>query len=700
MLKSSSNNWQRELHMKTSNWFYPLIVTAASTVLLTACGAGDESSGEVTISSSDSGAAQDSTTSSSAMATVALGVRFPEPDAFAAWVGNSEAIKVRFYRTSLVSSWSEEQSLIAALDVCDGLDSTTGIVVDGFACDDIESSITTLKGTSAGELVLTRDESVGYIDLTPGNYRMEASFYDGADNVTETSVAYAVLGTGAHTVVLRGYGATWTADSTITPMLLGTASTALRADWDPDAEGDQTAAAALGIANGIVGVHLPSARAQPLGWSSLIDKLSWNTTQLAMTGVRWSDFSAADELQQSAFYVPVLRTPAASGSGETLVPFSAIDSYSAVANDDGSTTSETVYSWSLPSTVMQSYENGVNSLDMVLAESGVYAGTVVLSADLLSYQTTSVKAYYELGALDIDAYANDAYSVAYLNEDSGTWFDETRDDWVSQDLVLANIFLTDWDDSLWRNIYTSLAVTPVAATNGSTLTGYFVESLYTDAFYQRNATNTDEAIAPPLYISAALQKIAQAQGLIASGADGCETYEGDVYKTAVGSYRWDASNQRWEAGTYNTLLLQGGVLTELDEKIQSFQYVIDSLDESDPNYEAYLSAYQYLIELHDVTYRTTILSMADFNEDGVAELFEPGVYIVSGAKEPSCRLTETDVEGGVQHGLECDDFTLGSTLDTTIAQSNGTVCAQAFTLTAEQLADLSAMAETTESSDQ
>ncbi|WP_221795172.1 hypothetical protein [Oceanobacter mangrovi] len=677
--------------MKNNKLFLAITACTAS-LLLAACGGNDGN----TSAQTSSVTAADADSSTADTARVSMGVRFPQSEATAAWVGDRLTVEVRFY-LSLASDWNQAQLVLNAYDGCDSLDDPSAAVIEGYSCATLltDDPDTTKRGELAGSLEFTQDSSTGYLDLEPGNYRVEASFYDDAGTITETSVSYAVLDAGAHTLILRGYSASWSASSTIRPQLLGSPSLTLSSDWDMDSDGEQSLAAALGIADGIDAVHLATLTSWPEGWDSVQQTAPVDSSYVAaaVTPNEYADVvdgvGEFSELSESALYVSVLE----SSQGE-MIPPSGSTSSSTATNTDGSSTLISSHVVRSPATVMQWYLDGENSLGFQFSSASVTTSTTVISADLSSYQTTGVGGGYDFGVYN-STDDNTYYEVTDAASSSHTYWNESQDDWATESLTLLEIsshLATD----IWKDIYTSLAIAPTAASDGSTLTGYFIERLYSSTTYAVDATSSTEAMQPPAYFNAALEAIAVDSGLVAAAVDGCESYEGGGWQQGTSTYKWDSGSSHWVGGTYNTLLLEGGVMTEIDTKVQQFQDVIDSLDDynlSDEQYQQYLTAYQYLIELHDVTYRNTVLALADMNGDGTAELFESGVYIVDGATQPSCELTETQVDGGVEHGMNCDQFTVGTTIDSTVYSESGTICAQSFTMTASNLEDLSAVGQ-------
>jgi len=251
----------------------------------------------------------------------------------------------------------------------------------------------------------------------------------------------------------------------------------------------------------------------------------------------------------------------------------------------------------------------------------------------------------------------------------------------SDDLVIATIGQTEALTDSWLDVFIALQGTVNSVVGGDEIGGYLIEHLYAYTSTNQGATDED-AQEPALYLDASLNEIAVQEGLMASAADAtCQSYgsDSDSHRSAGYStqYQWDAVNQQWIAGTYNHLISGADILREIDAEIEAAE---ENRDLSDPGSGNY-NAWQAYIDSIESTFRQEVLLKADLNGDGVASLFEEGVYITSGSDEQDCVLTRID--GNL--GMDCEQVDVTATERTTITEQNGNICVHPFTLRASQL---------------
>lgn len=656
-----------------------LAFSIASVLGLAACGGGADNN---TAASSSSPAVETAAPSTQAPAQIQVGVRFPDAEASAAWLGDTAQVEINFHTTADIDSWPAAQAVVAQYETCQLTTYPDGA---GLPPDCTSLSDSDLKGSVQSTLLLTRDTPLGYLDVPPGSYRVEARFLRSDDTLNETSVSYVNLTAGAHTLRLRGLAANWTLDQALTLQLLG--SSDLESDWDPTTAGNQTPVEALGLTGGLLGLQLPSAQtfaAQPNA-----DQLALVGSDIAVQAGKLSPASVSgDDL--STLFQPVLRMSAAGGGEDLSGPRfrSDVTAYASTVADTAVTTNQTYSVASLPATLRQSYNSSGNHTALSLGGRYVSFDRVNIdSGSLARVNSTRNRAELLLGVATTDAPA--AYEILDFSSHNTVYWDVDQTDWVtpSADLVIATIAKTSPLTDTWLDVFTALQGSANSVQSGSEIQGYLIEHLYSYTRIDQGMTGDDAQI-PARYLDASLQQIAVQEGLMAAAAeDNCQTYGSHRTAGLSTQYRWDDSNQRWVAGTYNHLISGADILRDIDAKVEELTTIRDNLDPNDANYSAYQAAYQDAIDLHDVTFRQEVLLKADLNGDGKATLFEEGVFIASGNPQADCDLTSRLSDDGTTEilGMDCERVDVASTDRTSVTEQNGAVCVQPFTLRASQL---------------
>lgn len=620
-----------------------------------------------------------------AKATVQMAVRFPSDEASAAWIGDVDSIQVHFYQAS-VADWGQAQQIRNVYLECQ----EAGTGINSSACDDIAAD--SLKGDLAGTLTLTSDGSTGYLDLDPGYYRVEAAFMDASGALRETSVSYASLGSGAHTLRLKGMSADWQFDAAVTPVLLGgTSAMALEADWDPVTEGVQSPLQVMGlVGRQLTGIQLPSAAAN---WPAERDLLNMSYgQQAALQAGLMDDELSTDEVDNSSWFLPILTVADSdSGTEDSLnIQFAANEEMDASATfaDTDAIEYEQFDLESAPAFLRQSYVSGYNSVELDLGGRSVSFVRTYISAvdgEVLGYSGAGAELLFGVPSTA----SGPVYEMTNLQPGTDRYWG--TDGWTAAPTMSIATIDTDISaDNAWLDVFVGLQGTVNQVVDGSHIAGYLIEHLY--QFEARSVDgNSDLAPTPTAYLDASLNAIAQAEGLVAQPAadSGCSSYSNASASSFSNEYLWDDSTQRWVAGTFNSLLQNNSIMNEIDARIADLraaqlQYAPGGASE---NADVY-AIYESVIHDHDVTYRETVLAMADFNGDGVASLFEEGVYIAEGVT-PACWLTSETVDGLTYYGMDCYDITAVPTAPSLATSVSGSVCVQPFTATASALVPVS-----------
>ncbi|KIE22286.1 hypothetical protein SE23_01990 [Vibrio sinaloensis] len=646
-------------------------LSIAAAILIAGC---NSESAQTSSESSDSVVARS--------AEVTLGVKFPQSEAGAAWIGDSQEIQVSFYNTKYLGSVDEAEDALDALYECQGDDWEGSYTPDSvfigdqeLTCDQIQATGT--RGDFATKAYLTASSPTSAVQLNPGKYRVEASFYDANNKLQETSVSYVTLGEGSHNLKLRGIEATWTATTPITLQLLNQTS---EIDWDWNKEGVQTPADAMGITGTINGLHLPSALTYPdslasaengygdqLSWSDFMAKvnLGLSDADIAQQADKWDGGLTLQEHQLATLFQPVLRVNDGSGEVNILPKFEVREIEHQVDENWSHYSSQTV----------------VTNLGYLLQE---YAQQGDLYGLSLGYMSASTEEYNEQTNEFTRHFSFLEFGVPHVEEpeELGTEytinFYENPTYWNGEeqveypDLTIADISTFTESGADWKSIFQALQGQRTEIVNGSTISGSFIE---VRGSWSWSGDIDGQPTAPTPYLDASLNAIAVQAGLMSQPANNCQTFEyGNTHFS--NEYKWDEANQRWIAGTFNQLLTMDeyGIQNDIAREKQYAQ----ENSEFDPEGSA-----AKLAELEAV--ETELLALADLNQDGTAELFEEGVYVEG---ELYCNLAQdwNNTESRYSYSLSCGEFTVADTVPAWTNTENVTMCLQPFELTASQLA--------------
>ncbi|MBB1463592.1 hypothetical protein H5300_09725 [Vibrio sp. SG41-7] len=667
----------------------PLAVMIAATFALAGC--------QSETASSDSGAAP------AKSASIQLGVKFPTPEVGASWVGAASEIEVSFFRNDLVGSLDEAEDYVDAMSDCydsdksnngEGLSSIGDVELE---CWELPEN--GLRQRLAKQAVLTPDSATASIDLIPGKYRVEAEFFDESYETRETSVSYIEIGEGSHQIALRGMSATWTAETPIELQLLNQNSPL---DWDPDSDGTQTPAEALGITGSLIGLHLPSLLSYPDGmpqdYNASDGLLEWFHPYVQTANV---------DDGESSIYVPVWRVSDGANNEKDLHPVNEWN-YEWDETDNGYESSGDG-KWSSYAALWQEYGEGTNTAYPELGTRGV---ELYQEASGLSIYNN---AYVKFGVPSDFSSEDDTETERniYYTQDDYTYWDHELQQSVTIELKIAEIG-TDIETDKWGQLYFNiLNGRENTVVDGSTITGYLIEVM-------ESGTNASESALPAAFLDASLNEIAMQQGLVAGSASTCNTAE-NSYLDYSNQYLWDEEASQWIAGTLNQLALGQGngnygwmysnQLDELENEASNTNQAIDSNNaDIDSNINAgipqedlqglydeaaRLEAQLALIDgniqalgVVNASFETT----SDLNGDGTVEPFEPGVYLEA-PWSASCDLI-------VEHNYDNEDLWYSErtyTLDCQNVDASETVlawseevtvemCIQPFTLKANELA--------------
>lgn len=642
---------------------------ALAGLLISACDGGSQPSDTEQTTNNQAAMSEDQSTEK---AVISLTVKFPEPEVTPAWVGDAQSIQVRFYGTD-ATSWANAGALQANWLACE----SNEIQVP---CNDISDD--SLKGDLLGSIDLTTDNSTGYLNLDPGQYRVEATFLDSDSNPRETSVSYANLPSGAHSIRLSGLSAQWTLETPLAIQMLNSdAMFTLNSDWDPQVAGNQLPIDALGLTNGtVLAFSLPAASKL-----TLANEFSnaYGSDAALQAGLMQSATPEKDEDNQT-YFVPIINQLSVGLESFTSIPSWISETETdkdATYQDAAATRVNTFTRYTEPAFLRQGYDGSTNTSELSLGGQKIEATeTYTNNSTDLDVSRTGTGAELLLGVASTAA--EDAYSITKLTQKTDRYWKDGG--FVDSDNLVVATIKTDRDpDTSWLDVFLSLQGSATSMTDGSTIQGYLIEHAYTWATTTAGALE-EGAGSPTPYLDASLNAIAKAEGLVATASadEICGSYENKTSTEFSNQYRWDEDNQQWVAGTLNTLLLEGNIMTRIDERIASLKenqayYAPGAELENADTYDAY----QSVIDLHDANFREMVLSMSDMNQDGVASLFEDGVYMRG--SEPACWLIEEeDDDGYLTYQMKCLEITVADTIVSEVTEISGNICVQSFTATA------------------
>jgi hypothetical protein len=665
----------------------PLAVMIAATFALAGCNSETASVGD--------GASPQPAQS----ASIKLGVKFPSSEVGAAWVGDASEVEVSFFRNDYVGSLDEAEDYVDARMNCDddgdkeGDSNHQGPVFIGdteLQCWELPND--GLRQRLAKEAVLTPDSPTTSIDLIPGKYRVEAEFLDANDDIRETSVSYIDIGEGTHQIALRGISATWTAETPLTLQLLNTGEGGL--DWDPETEGVQNPAQALGITGEILGLHLPSLLSYPDG---LPDDNTWNVEDLLDWFHPYVQTAGRDD-GTASLYVPVLRISDGSNGEIDLHP----ERYSEWnSTDDGG---EGYGRWGNFTALYQEYnvdEGSVNYPEF--GSRGIWQNKSV--GGISSFDNAYVLIGTPGDTSDDDPYELDRDLYHSFNYQ---YWDHDKKEEVVTDIQIAEI-RTEEETFNWEKLFfETLQAEENIIVDGSTITGHLIEVMM-------SSTSANETAMPAAFLDASLNEIAVQRGLLAAAASNCATDTGSTELEYSNQYAWDEDNARWVAGTLNQLATGSGngnyvwqypnekdnleremswVNQEIARVESDIQNHLDNGGSPDDIPWMYDELTGYENNLATITQNVTdldainqqFMDIADLNGDGSIEMFEAGVFLENpwgvGA---DLNIEHLDNYQRIYtfnaYGADATETVSARKEDTSV-----TMCVQPFTLKASELA--------------
>lgn len=541
--------------MKTQFKYSPLALMIASALSLSACG-GDNVKQEAQTGVAGAEQASNVEASSSDLATVKLAVKFPEAEAAAAWIGDSALIEVSFFNTKDVGRIREAFDKLDE-PACEG-DYYYEYEFEDMVWDEETqqyvkciSDPDALKGQFATSVHMNTEAPSASVDLLPGKYRVEAKFFTAQGKHQETSVSYVTLSKGSHSLKLRGLEATWTATEELSLKLLNKTD---GFDWDPATEGVQSAASVMGITGAIKGLHLPTVLTYPDGYLSNGGEHHqgrWDDI-LVNAGVM-SDEALNRETQATAFQ-PVLRVSDGAGGEFNVLP-RYLDTNEQELGEEGQYLGSHG-SWNTSELATLKQEYTAEGEKALLDLGGYYMGYWSHSNE--TQESKHDKAELDFGLVWIDDDESKPYYIEHAYNADG------------EQLTIARVHHDARPDQRenWQQLFVDLQGQINKVVDGSTITGYLIETeLHTTDVWGYEWSNTG-ADASPSFIEAAMLSLAEAEGLLATSAadEGCLTQElnGLAYST---EYLWDEAQQGWVPGTYNRFMEEGGLLDQLAVKI-------------------------------------------------------------------------------------------------------------------------------------
>ncbi|MBE4586797.1 hypothetical protein BOO29_17995 [Vibrio navarrensis] len=677
--------------MKTLFTLKPLAVVVAAAIGLAGCNS------ESQVASSPDATQEQKT------ASVKLAAKFPAPEAGASWIGSASEIEVDFYRNQYVGSLSEAEDMLDAYHFCqeenyksENQNQTVMVGDEELECYELPNN--GMKERFAVAASLSASSPTASVNLMPGKYRVEAQFYDAQGGLRETSVSYVTFTEGEHQVALKGVSATWSAQ---TPIALSLLNQEHEKDWDPDTDGVQTPAEALGLTGNILGLHLPSlfGYSGPLGEELELDDGEIGILTGNMTNAKAS----------AALLVPVWRIQ--DGTGETdLHPQANQDDYDMGYMVEPGEVVEHLYRHDTIAGLYQQYAAGENSAFIELGTKEIE----IFSSDWSDEEQDSPsRTFWNASVL---------MGVAHVSADEDE--EVERNAWYMRNI-------TYWDADIGQNVDTGIQVLDVgtwqeqnnyektfldvlqgsanAFVGGNTINGFFIEVV-------EKGTESDGAEMPAQYLDASLNEVAVQAGLLAKASESCHELTNKEVSFS-NQYRWDEENSRWVAGTTNEVLLnaysnlyptfnsyRSGHQNEIDMNnlnISYYQAEIDSAlangaSEADVQWlEDLITSLQNrntleLAAIDDLnTLEAEFNSNVDLNEDGTATLFEDGVFYAEGYSSGYCYVSsQWNSEQQINsYSLNCEGVSEAVTeVMAYTTTTTATMCIQPFTLEASELA--------------
>ncbi len=690
----------------------PLVVMIAAALALSGC---NTETATNTVNESEPVAEAQS-------AQVKLGVKFPQSEVGAAWIGSVTMVEVRFFKNDYVGTLDEAEDFIDGTMNChrndhhddmgddkpddpmnddsmaddsmddeptaasnrDGHDGHRTFMIGEQEVDCDEADDNLLAQRFAREVELNTSSPTTTVDLIPGKYRVEAEFYTEDDTLRETSVSYVTLGEGTHSIALRGIAATWTAETPLELMLLNKASSF---DWDPGTDGTQTPADVLGLSGNLLGLHLPSLYNYPEGLPTDMRAMADLTDLYHPLIQTRGDFDEGT----AALYVPVWRVATDSGEKDVHPDFGMEEMETDTGRIEYGTEVSLAALW-------QEYDGSKNNS---YPELGFRAAVVEEMGESIS---TGQYAVLEFGAPAMASSESETRRYQYGEHSYQYWDHETQQT-VMTDLRIAEI-RTEIESDEWAALFFDvLNAKANQVVDGSTITGFMIEAIEME-------TGSETTAMPAAYLDASLNEIAEQQGLIAQPSAECNTTTGSEVEYS-NQYLWDEENMRWVAGTINQLAEgQGGNYaytydSERDNMLEQVQFLqgrINELSEEISRREAAgetQDQYQFLIDErtgHEATLgvvngnlqtldtiNTTYQSTADYNNDGTADIFEVGVYL----EKPWEAKCDLNIEYGNNfdrtYTLNCENTDTMTTVKAWQQARNIEMCVTEFTLKASEL---------------
>jgi len=557
--------------MKKQHKFSPLAIMIASTLSVSGCG-GDSSS--VDNATPNKEVTPQTEIDKQEMAQVNLAVKFPQADALAAWIGDSKSIEVSFFNTKEVGSIGEAYEALDA-NRCDEGENEKYQGEDDRYSHCYNSDPDVLKGQFATSVFMDTATPSASISLLPGKYRVEAKFYNAQSKHQETSLSYITLSKGEHSLKLRGIEATWTATEQLTLQLLNKVGDF---DWDPGTAGIQSPAEIMGITGAIKGLHLPSVLTYPDGY--LLGQYEWSQGQghwddiLINAGVISVD--GLDREAQATAFQPVLRIDNGSGGEFNVLPRYLNENNENLSEEGEWLSSNGFWNTTELATLKQEYtSDGEKAL---LDLGGYYLGYWKYE----SGESTNDRVELDFGLVSIDELEGDEpYSI---------YSARTVD---NETLTIARINTSKNNNSraYWQQLFIDLKGVVNTVVDGSTITGYLIESEIHEVSVSADNWQGTGADVAPTFIEAAMLGIAEAEGLIAKSAadETCQTQtlNGLDYSN---EYLWDEATQGWIPGTYNTFMEvnDGNLLTQIDNKITETEDAVQTTQTNLDDYQQQL----------------------------------------------------------------------------------------------------------------
>ncbi|MBE3654138.1 hypothetical protein [Vibrio navarrensis] len=677
--------------MKTLFTLKPLAVVVAAAIGLVGC------NGESQVASSPD-ATQDQKS-----ASVKLAAKFPATEAGASWIGSASEIEIDFYRNQYVGSLSEAEEMLEAYRFCQQdsekpTNQNQAVMVGDEEMECYELPNNGMKERFAVAASLTSTSPTASVNLMPGKYRVEAHFYDAQGTLRETSVSYVTFTEGEHQVALKGVSATWTAQ---TPIALSLLNKAHEKDWDPETEGVQTPAEALGLTGNILGLHLPSL----YGYSgNLGNKLKLEDGEVEVLTGNMTNGKAS-----AALLAPVWRIQDGTGEAD-LHPQS---------NQDGHDTGDMVepgemVEWmSRQDTIAglyQQYAAGENNAFIELGSKEISISSFDWTDKEQDKPTNTFwSASVLMGVAHVSGDDEDDVERSGWNMGNISYWDPSRNQNVDSGIKVLNVHTWQEQNNYEKTFLDVLQGSANAFVGGNTINGFFIEVV-------EKGTESDGAEIPAQYLDASLNEVAVQAGLLVKASESCHELTNQEVSFS-NQYRWDEENSRWVAGTTNELLrnaysnlyptfnsYRSGHQSQIDTNnlnISNYQAEIDTAlangaSEADVQWmRDSITNWQNrntleLAAIDDLnTLEAEFNANVDLNGDGTPELFEDGVFYAEGYSSGYCNIdTQWDSEQQINtYSLNCEGVSQAVTeVMAYTTTTTATMCVQPFTLEASELA--------------